>query len=82
MDRYDARDYAAETFYNGMDTDYLAVVRIRHNCAWLPEEDAWGNKQSENDWACIETSTKIYNGIYGDLHYFKDMERVEKWVEK
>lgn len=82
MDRYDARRYAAETFYNGVDDDYMAVVKIRHDCAWLPECDAWGNKQSENDWACIETSTKIDTGVYGDVRYFKNMTLEETWVEE
>lgn len=77
MTKPEAWEYLHEVHYVSQ-SDTNAIVRLRKSTIIFPEEDVFGNRRDENDWAYIDTATKVDTGEYGEIMYFKDMK--QGWI--
>ena len=47
----------------------LVLLPIRHQCSFLPPEDAYGELQRNHNYVLIDMSEKIDTGCYGTFRY-------------
>ena len=89
MTREEAIEYVAyftgltrETLEEELKAGMVAIVALRHKAVLLPEYGVNGMSRDECSWAFLDMGAKQDTGMYGDVYYFKDMEKVGVWVEE
>ena len=70
MTYQEAKEYVKRNYSVDVDSDdYIAIVRIRHNSAVLPDFAIDCHNIQDAEWALIDTSYKQDTNYYGAIHY-------------
>lgn len=70
MSKREAIEYAKEHFSYDKNSDFCALVRLRHKAVMFPEYGTNGRLRDDCNWAYFDMAGKIGTGMYGDVYYF------------
>lgn len=70
MSKREAVEYAKEHFSYDKNSDFCALVKLRHKAVMFPECGTNGRLRDDCNWAYFDMAGKIGTGMYGDVYYF------------
>jgi len=70
MSKREAIEYVKEHFPYDKNSDFCALVRLRHKAVMFPECGTNGRLRDDCNWAYFDMAGKIDTGMYGDVYYF------------
>lgn len=74
MTKEEAIRFVSEHYPYDPESDYCALLRIRHKAVSLPKYGVNGVIRDVAEWAYIDAAGKIDTGMYGDVYYFNEKE--------